>query len=141
MLLEALFLTALAVAPSAPTGFHVVDVAVMQTGTTWKVEFTPSADHPNVDNAGAPIVAKYELAVTNGTVTVRQDLGKPACPANLCIVDVNALILPLPAGSWTASVVAIGPGGTSPPATSDPFTLQGPTRAPTAAGKPRLGRS
>lgn len=112
---------------------------------TWKVEFTPSADHSNVDNAGTPLVTKYELAVTGpgGTatpVTVRQDLGKPTC-TTLCTVDINATILPLPAGSYTATVTAIGPGGSGTSAVSAPFTLQGPMRAPAAPTGVRVLRS
>jgi predicted phage tail protein len=106
----------------------------------WRVEFSPSPDHAAVDNAGTPLVTKYEFAVTNGTTVVRQDLGKPTC-APLCTVDINATIVPLPAGTYTATVTAIGPGGSNTSAASAPFTLAGPMRAPGAPGAIRVYRS
>lgn len=129
-----LLLTLTALLVAAPVAFP-------QT-PTWKVEFSPSADHANVDNSGTPLVTTYELAVTNGTVVVRQDLGKPTpTAAGLCLVDINATIVPLPAGSYTATVTARGPGGAATSAASAPFTLQGPMRAPAAPTGIRIVRS
>jgi hypothetical protein len=47
-----------------------------------------------------------------------QNLGRPAVVSGLSSVDVTATILPLAPGYYTATVAAVGPGGT---ARSDAF--------------------
>jgi hypothetical protein len=107
------------------------------------VGFTPSPDHSAVDNAGAAVVTRYELVLmTAGKAVATLNLGKPTPDASGAItVDINATILPLAAGTYTANVTAIGPVGSSAPGTSPPFSLPGPPRVPGPPGAVGVSRS
>lgn len=81
---------------------------------TWSVVFQVSADH-------AALVSKYVLEIhPAGSVpgstapVVSSDLGKPAPDAaGEAAVDRSAAINALPSGSYVASVLAVGSGGTA----------------------------
>jgi hypothetical protein len=88
---------------------------------TWMVTFTASIDHDtnvtnyqlNVFPAGANPAATLPLATS--------DLGKPAPDATSSIsVDRTTFVNALSAGTYVATVMAIGPGGT---AQSQPTTF------------------
>lgn len=113
-----------------------------QTPAPWRVTFTASPDHAAVDNGGTPLVTRYELALSrDGQDVARVDLGRPAPDAQGAItVDIHSTILPLAAGSYTAVVEAVGPGGVGASAPSAPFSLPGPMRAPTSPGLPTVAR-
>jgi hypothetical protein len=51
-----------------------------------------------------------------------QNLGKPAIVSGECTVDVSATIQSLPAGTYIATVTAIGSGGEAQSAASPSFT-------------------
>jgi hypothetical protein len=83
--------------------------------------FTPSADH-------ATGVTRYQLEIfgasanpSTATPIASRDLGKPAIVSGECSVDVSSTINALGAGTYKATVSAIGPGGSSrsAPATFD----------------------
>jgi hypothetical protein len=83
--------------------------------------FTPSANH-------AAAVDRYFLeifpaganpAVANPVAT--RDLGKPPVVNGECTVDISATTVALPAGSYIATVTAIGSGGSTRSAASPVF--------------------
>jgi hypothetical protein len=83
------------------------------SGSTRRAVFTPSADH-------ASGVTRYQLDIFTaganpGTATpiAGRDLGKPSIVGGECSVDVTTTINALPAGTYQATVSAIGPGGSS----------------------------
>jgi hypothetical protein len=102
----------------------------------WHAVFTASPDHAGISQ-GVPIVSGYDLVATptGGTALAPISLGKPTPDGtNTIDVNVNTQFNALPAGTYTAVVRAVGPGGTTSSATSDPFSLTVP--APGAVGKP-----
>jgi hypothetical protein len=83
------------------------------SGTTRRAVFTPSADH-------ASGVTRYQLDIfaaganpSSATPLAGRDLGKPSIVSGECSVDVTSTINALPAGTYQATVSAIGPGGSS----------------------------
>ncbi len=60
-------------------------------------------------------------AVTASPVATR-NLGKPAVVSGEISADISTLVDPLPAGSYYAVVVTIGPGGSTPSLPSAPFS-------------------
>lgn len=116
---------------------------VAQPPAPWKVQFTASPDHAAVANDGQPLVTRYELFLSRSGTRVAGpvDLDKPTPDAQGVItVDINATILPLAAGTYTAIVDAVGPAGVGASAPSSPFSLTGPMRAPSAPGSPTVLR-
>lgn len=119
----------------------------------WKVTFTASPDHAAIVQQ-VVIVDHYELRVfAPGASTPLPSigLGKPTPDAtNTISVTINAQLVALPASPacslqtptaaqcYTAKVAAVGPGGESVSALSDPFGLLVP--APGAPGKPGISR-
>jgi regulation of enolase protein 1 (concanavalin A-like superfamily) len=84
--------------------------------------FEPSDNH-------ATAVTSYRLDVftaganpATATPMATRNLGKPSVVNGECSVDIASTISGLPGGSYFATVVAIGPGGTSPRAQSGTFT-------------------
>ena len=125
----------------APT--PLLSLEGFQTTGTYTVRFTASPDHSATDQGGTNVVSSYALVVTpqGGSALAPRDLGKPTPNAqNEIAVDINAYIIALPPGTYTAVVKAIGPGGegVSPP--TSPFSLT--VRAPLAPGTaPAITRS
>lgn len=95
---------------------------VVTTGTgRGRAVFNPSADHQTA-------VTRYRLDIftaganpETASPIATQDLGKPAVVLGECSVDIAALLNGLPNGTYVATIVAIGPAGTSPRAISAPF--------------------
>jgi len=84
--------------------------------------FAPSSNH-------ATSVTSYRLDVftaganpATATPRATRNLGKPAVVSGECNVDIASTILGLPGGSYFATLVAIGPGGTSARTVSGNFT-------------------
>ena len=98
--------------------------------------FAASADHATLDS-GVPRLTNYTLAVTpqGGAALPEIDLGKPT-PVSGTISASPAALQTLAPGTYTAVVFAIGPGGRSGSAASDPFLVLTPAPAP--AGKPSI---
>lgn len=108
---------------------------------TSTLTFTASPDHATIAQ-GVPVVASYELVVTpqGGQPAAPLSLAKPAPNAqNAISLNVTTYLNSLPAGTYTASVRAVGPGGSGVSPMSDPFALVVP--AATAPGKPAVSRS
>lgn len=98
-------------------------------------EFTPSADHDAMV-AGTPVVTKYVLEIygTGVAPLVTRDLGKPVPVAGLIsFAQLATVYATLPAATYTAKVVAEGPGGLARSDSSNPF---GVLTAPRASPKP-----
>lgn len=113
----------------------IVLQANVQNPTTF--EFTPSPDHNTSEN-GVALVTRYDLEVYNAANAVATTInaGKPT-PVNNLITNTSLLrpaTVGLPAGTYTAKVAAVGPGGTARSASSNPFDLT--PRSPTASGTP-----
>jgi regulation of enolase protein 1 (concanavalin A-like superfamily) len=83
--------------------------------------FTASTDHATaVDRYFLEIFpAGSDPLVANPVAT--RDLGKPAVVSGQCTVDVSSTTVALPAGSYVATVTAIGSGGSSRSAASPTF--------------------
>lgn len=98
--------------------------------------FSASPDHATVDN-GVARLTNYTLAVTpqGGSALPEIDLGKPT-PVSGTISASPAALQTLAPGTYTAVVFAVGPGGRSGSAASDPFSVVTP--APRAPGKPSI---
>lgn len=102
-----------ATSTSAPVTLTVSALSSPST-SPWSVVFQVSADH-------ATLVSKYVLEIhAAGSVPgstpplVSSDLGKPSPDAaGDATVDRSAAINALPSGSYVASVLAVGSGGTS----------------------------
>jgi len=103
---------------------------------TSHVIFDPSPDHAIADAFGVAVVASYDLRVVvqgGTTVVLTKNLGKPALAAGKVDVVVPELGKLATNVVHTATVVAVGPGGTSvPTAASNPFGVPGTPPAPRA---------
>ena len=101
----------------------------MQTGP-WMVTFPANPDH-----AVGTIVTNYELVVTpaSGPALAPFNLNKPTPVSGNISVNVDAYISGLAAGTYTAVIRAIGPGGQAVSPASAPFTLAVPAPRPQAA--------
>lgn len=115
---------------------RVIEFSTLQP--EWHVVFTASPDHSGISQ-GVPIVSGYDLIATpqGGVALAAISLGKPTPDGtNTIDVNVNTQLNALPAGTYTAVVRAVGPGGAAPSPASDPFSLVVP--APGATGKPGI---
>lgn len=88
---------------------------------------TTAVFEPSVDHATA--VSSYRLDVftaganpSTATPMATQNLGKPAVVNGECSVSIASTVSGLPGGNYFATLVAIGPGGTSARALSGTFT-------------------
>jgi hypothetical protein len=104
-----------ATATSGARGINITTPAIPKRAT-----FSASRDHARV--------TRYQLDIFTAGANpaaaqpvVSQSLGKPAVINGACDVNIAATISSLPGGNYFATVVAIGPGGTSPRATSPTF--------------------
>lgn len=99
------------------------------------ISYGPSADH-NTVVAGTAVLTSYRADVkkaSDSSLVTQKDCGKPALAATLTC----ALPSGLPANqSLTVTMVAIGPGGSTAGAVSDPFVAS--LAAPAAPGKPTV---
>jgi len=110
-----------------------------------KVEFTASADHAGTLSDGTPIVAAYQFDAvgmnSQGAIAISKSLGKPApdtvtgcgAPAPCISVVVPELSTLTKNVTYTATVTAVGPGGSTPSVASNPFARPGP---PSPVGTP-----
>jgi len=93
-----------------------------------RVEFAPSPDHNATNSDGSAVVQSYALSVSvsGGAAYATADLGKPA-PDTDGLIRVNfsgLLSAPLQVGvTYTATVAAVGPGGSAPSTVSNTFAL------------------
>jgi hypothetical protein len=82
-------------------------------------------------------VDRYELQTVIGTPTGAiawtQDLGKPTPDATNTIEVLIPRFGTLARGTYVISITTNGPGGATPSAASDPFSVTG---SPAAPGKP-----
>ena len=116
-------LTAIATDNSGGTRTSVaVSVTVNPAGTPpTSVSFNASADHASNVTSYAVALRRSVDPVTAPPVATR-DLGKPSPVSGVITVDISTLVNPLPAGTYYAVVMAIGPGGTSTSTPSATFT-------------------
>ena len=101
-----------------------------------KVEYTASADHAALLGT-VPVVSRYQFDAVAmnplGAIAISRDLGKPtpdtvtgcAAPVPCISVVVAELATLTPNRTYTATVSAIGPGGTAPSGASNPFAKPG----------------
>lgn len=114
--------------------------AIVQNPT--QIFFTPSTDQTTVDPVtGTPLLTNYQLNVvaTNpiGAIGFGKGLGKPTPDGSNIITITIPEFLTMSAGVvYSATVSAVGPGGTNASPTSDPFGRPGTGKAPAAPGKP-----
>lgn len=99
--------------------------------------FTASTDHSTVQN-GVVLVDGYSLDIMLGNATgalaLSISLGKPVPAANNEITaNVGGSFAKLLSGTYVATVVAVGPGGSARSVPSDPFVRLG---VPVPPGKP-----
>lgn len=109
--------------------------------TTSTLTFTASADHAVVAQ-GVPVVASYELVLTpqGGQALAPLGLSKPQPNAqNVITQNITTYLNSLPAGTYTAIVRAVGPGGSGVSPVSPSFTLVVP--APSGPGMPGITRT
>ena len=120
-----------------PAGsFYLTAVATDNKGAAGYsnlVTFTVSGQPPPVPSTKltfAPSI-DYSTNVTSCTVALRRSgdpmsappsatlgIGKPAVVSGDIVVDITALLTPLPSGNYYAIVVSSGPGGSTPSAAS-----------------------
>jgi hypothetical protein len=94
-----------------------------------------------VDNAGMPRTATFTASTNHDTAVDRyfleifpaganplvanpvatRDLGKPSVVSGQCTADISATVVALPAGSYIATVTAIGGSGSARSAASPAF--------------------
>lgn len=108
--------------------------------TPWQVSFPANPNHATVAQ-GADVVQSYQLVVTlqGGSALAPQTLGKPAPTNNTITVNVDNYLNALPAGTYTAVIRAVGPGGSAVSPDSVPFVLTIP--APGPQGAPTVSKS
>lgn len=103
------------------------------------VDFTASADHSRVLTDGTAVLTGYQLDVMiaspTGAVAFTKGIGKPTPDGNGLISVPVPEFIKLSNGSYTATVSAVGPGGSSPSPASAPFNRVGP---PSAPGRPTV---
>ena len=97
---------------------------VLRTGTAVLValttlELTQSADHASLSGYGLNI---YSVNWNDPVLSL--DLGKPTPVGGVITVDISATLAALPAGTYTAKVLAIGgSGGYTESVASAQFTV------------------
>lgn len=116
----------------------------------WTVSAPANPDHATIAQ-GAEVVASYDFIVTpqGGAPLPAVNLGKPsivpscvigaATVANCIVANVDTFIKGLPAGTYTAQIRAVGPGGQVLSPAGPPFPLTIP--APGPQGAPGVSRS
>jgi len=95
-----------------------------------KAEFNASPDH-DATASGTPLVSSYQLElypVGDSEPLLTLDLGKPDVdPDGVIRVNLVTLLVPLLSGTnYVARVAAVGPGGITRSALSNPFTWSVP---------------
>ncbi len=106
-----------------------------------KVEFTPSADHGAMKIDGSAVVTSYEFSAvamnSTGAIALTVDLAKPSPdPATgKILTTVTQLSTMTPNTLYTATILAKGPDGVSPPSVASlPFSRVVP-QVPRAPGQ------
>ena len=93
---------------SGARDIRVDDPAMARTAT-----FTASTNHDTmVDRYFLEIFPAGANPLVANPVATR-DLGKPSVGSGQCAVDISATVVSLPAGSYIATVTAIGGGGSA----------------------------
>jgi hypothetical protein len=105
--------------------------------STRTVSFAPSPEH-SVIAQGVPVVERYELVLTpqSGPALQPFNLQKPIPASGSISVNVTMYLNTLPAGTYTATVTAVGPGGSAVSPVSPSFQLVVPR--PGAPGVPSI---
>jgi hypothetical protein len=105
--------------------------------STRTVSFAPSPEH-SVIAQGVPVVDRYELVLTPSSGPALQpfNLQKPTPTSGSISVNVTTYLNTLPAGTYTAVVTAVGPGGQGVSPVSPSFSLVVPR--PGAPGVPSI---
>lgn len=123
---------AFAIVGALLTGLPSVGVAqvINPTINPTIAEFTPSPDHSRVASDGTAWVTRYDLGFyQEGASSAFQvaSLGKPA-PAADGLIRINLSTLTVPSAGivYQARVIAVGPGGSTPSAASNPFMFGAP---------------
>lgn len=104
------------------------------------VAFVASVDHdviwtppPGESGTAGPVLTTYLLEVRENSAVVRTtDLGKPAPSATRQIVVSLTMTGLQPTHTYTAVIVAVGPGGSTPSAATVPFGWFATTPPPPA---------
>ena len=98
--------------------------------------FGASADHNAVLADKRPIVERYDLELAGGATPTVTALGKPTPDTTGNVCATPAVLPALAIGpTYTATILTVGPGGTTRSEASLPFVRLG---APAATGKPVL---
>jgi hypothetical protein len=84
--------------------------------------FVPSSNDSTAVNSYVFEIFTAGVNPATATPLQSQNLGKPAIVSGECTVDVSATIQSLPAGTYIATVTAIGSGGEAQSAASPSFT-------------------
>jgi hypothetical protein len=107
---------------TATSGTATIAVVGAVTAPTRTLLFTLSAD--NDTNVTSYKVEIYPVGAdpASAAPAAAQHLGKPTGVAGIVTVDIQPLVAPLAAGSYIASVTAVGPGGATRGASSNAFT-------------------
>lgn len=99
-------------------------ITVEAATTTKRVVFGPSPDHSTLVHSYLFEVFAVGADTSTATPVAAQGLGRPAKVNGECTVDVTAVLGALPAGTYQATVAAVGAGGKSRSAPFS-FTLPG----------------
>lgn len=114
--------------------------SLVSAQTPWQVAFPANPNHATVAQ-GVDVVQGYQLVVTpqGESALAPQTLGKPAPTNGTIAVNVDGYLSALPAGTYTAVIKAVGPGGSAVSPESSPFSLVVP--APGPQGAPIVSKS
>jgi hypothetical protein len=107
------------------------------------VSFTPSPSHNETNPDGTPVLTNYTLTIraqVGGALFITRSLLKPA-PSNDNLIVVRPIpeFGNLPQNSvYFAEIQAVGPGGSSEAAQSNPFVRYAPALVPAAPSNARV---
>ena len=115
-------LAAVATDDDGATAVSVTALTVSATSARpTTVVFVPSLDYAtNVTSTSVEL--RRSSDATSAAPVAAVSLGKPAVISGEIVVDITALVDPLPAGSYYAVIVSTGPGGSTPSAPSAVFS-------------------
>jgi hypothetical protein len=105
----------------ATTVSSTVAVSVRSSTMPTRAAFTPSSNHATAVDRYVIDFFTSGVDPTQANPVAAVDVGKPAIVDGQCSADISAAILALPAGTYIATITAIGPGGSAQSSPSAPF--------------------